>query len=113
MDELKKYVQSHTGELDLDEPRPQVWQQIRQEVGIAKKASRVMMISRWAAAACLLVLAGIGAWFVLGDQKRTNIPAETIAKTENRPEKPNTIPAPVMEQSVIIKKKPGRTKLFL
>ena len=63
------------------------------------------MISRWAAA-CVLVLAGIGAWFVLGEQKTKNIPAETIAKTENHPEKPNTIPAPVMEQSVIIKKKP-------
>jgi hypothetical protein len=106
MDELKKYVQSHAGELDLDEPRPQVWQQIRQEIGTTKKASVLMMVSRWVAAACLLVLAGIGAWFVLGDQKTKIIPAETIAKTENRPQKPNTIPAPVMEQSVIMKKKP-------
>lgn len=107
MDELKKYIQSHAGELDLDEPRPQVWQQIRQGVGSAKKTSRVMMVSRWAAAACLLALAGIGAWFVLGDLKTNTIPVQSSgAKTENLTEKPNTTPALVQEQPVIIKKKP-------
>jgi len=107
MDELKKYVQSHVDELDLDEPRPQVWQQIRQEVGTPKKHGIVVMVSRWAAAACILVLAGIGAWFVLGDQKTKTIPVQSsVAKLEKPTEKPNTTPAPVQEQTEVIRKEP-------
>lgn len=107
MDELKKYIQTHADELDLDEPRPQVWQQIRQELGTPKKHSVVVMVTRWVAAACVLVLAGIGTWFVLADQKTKTIPVQSsVAKTEKTTEKPNSTLAPVQEQPVIIKKDP-------
>lgn len=84
MDELKKYLQKHAQELDLDEPRPQVWQQIRLETGAAKKTNLVMLVSRWAAAACVLVLAGIGIWHVLGDSNTRTIPLNKVAKQEKK-----------------------------
>ncbi|MCW3088435.1 MAG: hypothetical protein JWQ78_1821 [Sediminibacterium sp.] len=82
MDELKKYLQKHASELDRDEPRQQVWEQIRQEAGTAKKTNVVMLVTRWAAAACILILAGIGTWSVIGNRNTETIPLNTIAKTE-------------------------------
>lgn len=60
MDELKKYIRQHADRLDLDEPGPRVWEQIREQSAPVKKGVTVMMFARWAAAACILVLAGIG-----------------------------------------------------
>lgn len=68
MDELKKYLQQHADELDLDEPRPQVWHQIRGGVEVKKSANVVMLVTRWVAAACVLALAGIGGWSLLHDK---------------------------------------------
>lgn len=100
MDELKKYLLSHSRELNLDEPSAQVWQNIQQEVGGTKKTNRVMLVTRWAAAACILVLAGIGGWFVMSDQKTKIVPIHTIAKAEK-----NTSPAPGQTQPEVVEKK--------
>src|SRR5258705_5346800 len=99
MDELKKYIQNHAEELDLDEPRAQVWQNIRRETQPVKKISVVVMITRWAAAACILALAGIGAWYVFGNKNTTH--TEVIVKTENT--KPQQTPStPIQPESVTI-----------
>lgn len=90
MDELKKYLQSRADELDLDEPRPRVWQNIRQEVSGVKKTNVVMLVTRWAAAACVLALAGIGVWYMANDQDITTTPGTTIA--QNPKETPGTKP---------------------
>jgi cytoskeletal protein RodZ len=103
MDELKKYLQKHAEELDLDEPRLQVWQQIRQEVGSPKKANVVMLVTRWVAAACILVLAGIGTWHMLSDQKTNQVPLNTVAKTEINPEKATVTP-PAQAQPEAVEK---------
>ncbi len=87
MDELKKYLQNHADELDLDEPRPQVWQNIRQEVSAGKKTNVVMLVTRWAVAACVLALAGIGTWYLVNDQQPAAVPVATVAKNEG-PAKP-------------------------
>lgn len=89
MDELKKYIQHHADELNLDEPRPQVWQNIRHKTEPVKKTTVVVVITRWAAAACILALAGAGAWYVFGNKQGRSV--ETIAKTEKV--KPQTVPA--------------------
>jgi hypothetical protein len=94
MDELKKYLQKNAKELDLDEPRPQVWQKIRQEVGAPKKTHVVMLVTRWVAAACVLVLAGIGIWHVLGDSATRTIPLNTVARTEKKIDTPPVQSAP-------------------
>ncbi len=101
MDELKKYIQNHAEELDLDEPRPQVWQNIQRETQPVKKTSVVVMITRWAAAACILALAGIGAWYVFGNRDNTN--TQAAAKIEiAKPQPPQT--APVQKEPVTIEK---------
>jgi hypothetical protein len=95
MDELKKYLQQNAEKLDLDEPRPQVWEQIRQEVGVAKKTNVVMLVTRWAVAACVLALAGLGIWYMMGDQPSK---APVVAVVNGKPEE--KIPAPDKKQPV-------------
>lgn len=80
MDELKKYLQQHANRLDEDEPGAHVWQQIRQRTSTARKTPVVLMVTRWAAAACVLVLAGVGTWHLLYNHK--NPAAGPLAKTE-------------------------------
>jgi hypothetical protein len=94
MDELKKYLQNHAEELNLDEPRPQVWQNIQQETQTAKKRPVIVMVTRWAAAACILALAGIGAWYMISEKKTEALQAITIK------EKPTVKPVPVQQQPV-------------
>ena len=98
MDELKKYLQKHAGELNLDEPGAQVWQNIQQETGGIKKPVTILVITRWAVAACVLVLAGIGTWQVLSDHK-TNPSVPAV-----RAEKKNTIPLPLQSEPVVSEK---------
>lgn len=78
MDELKKYIQNHTDELNLDEPGAQVWQNIQRQTAAPKKSAVIVMVTRWAVAACVLVVAGIGTWYVLGEKKTGNPTATTI-----------------------------------
>ncbi len=60
MDELKKYLQNHKDELDLDDPSQVLWDNILQKTEPVKKGISLLMIIKWAAAACILVLAGMG-----------------------------------------------------
>jgi len=94
MDEFKKYLQNHIDELNLDEPRAQVWQNIRQETGTGKKPATILLFTRLAAAACVLVLAGIGTWYVLSDRKTK--PLQPIAQAEKK----ITIQAPPQNETV-------------
>src|SRR6478609_8813089 len=101
MDELKKYIQNHAEELDLDEPRPQVWQNIQRETQPVKKTTVVVMITRWAAAACILALAGIGAWYLFGNKNITN--TEVAVKKEST-ESQQTLQTPVQPEPVVTEK---------
>ncbi|MEO8171894.1 MAG: hypothetical protein ABI581_02380 [Sediminibacterium sp.] len=106
MDEFKKYIQSNADRLNLDEPGPQVWQNIQLETQSAKKRPVILMITRWAAAACILALAGIGAWYIINDKK--TVPVQTVAikeKTEVK-EKTNITPTPEKKPVVIEKDEP-------
>ena len=96
MDELKKYLQNHADELNLDEPRSQVWQNIRQETVGNKKPAAVIMFTRWAIAACVLLLAGIGTWYVLRDKK----PNTPISAT--KVQKRIVAPAPVQNETATV-----------
>ncbi len=83
MDELKKYIQNHAEELNLDEPGAQVWQNIQRQTAATKKPAAIIMVTRWAVAACVLVLAGIGTWYLLGEKKTGN-PTATISTTKKK-----------------------------
>ena len=96
MDELKKYLQNHADELNLDEPRLQVWQNIRQETVGNKKPAAIIMFTRWVIAACVLLLAGIGTWYVLRDKKPNTLISET--KVQKR----IVAPAPVQNETATV-----------
>lgn len=68
MDELKKYLQQNREALDTDEPSPMVWERVQLEQPV-KRTAIVVIITRWAVAACVLVLAGIGTWSFLKEDK--------------------------------------------
>ena len=99
MDELKKYLQQHADKLNPDEPRAEVWQRIQQQTVGTKKASVVIRLTHWAAAACLLVLAGIGIWFLLNQSKTIQT---TIAV---KPEKKSSITSPDQTETASVEKK--------
>lgn len=81
MDELKKYLQQNREVLDTDEPSPMVWERIRLQQP-AKKTAIVVTITRWAVAACVLVLAGIGTWSLLKEDKTQEILQGSAAMAE-------------------------------
>jgi hypothetical protein len=115
MDELKKYIRQHADQLDLDEPRLQVWEQIKQQSASAPKTTLVVMVTRWAVAACVLLLAGIGSWWLLLEKNTTTelasqqkpiiekavpINQESVTKTEK------TEPAVMAQVKIPAKKEP-------
>ncbi len=69
MDEFKKYLQSNKDELDGDEPQPLVWQKINTAFKPTPASIRFMPILKWAVAACIISLAGIGGWVIFNTQK--------------------------------------------
>ncbi|MES2374574.1 MAG: hypothetical protein V4557_18505 [Bacteroidota bacterium] len=95
MDELKKYLQNHAEQLNLDEPRPQVWQNIQQQTQAEKKKPVIVMITRWAVAACILALAGIGAWYMINEKK-----AEPVLATVTK-EKTTVTPGSIKKDPVV------------
>lgn len=62
MDELKKYLKDNRNTLDADTPRPKVWEAIQAEVKPAGKVLTITTLIKWAAAACVVALAGVGIW---------------------------------------------------
>lgn len=79
---MKKYVQNHREDFDSFEPRPDLWQDICQELD-KKKPPRIIPFyqrSRWRYAASILLLMGIGYGLVqYGKSMRT---ADPVAATE-------------------------------
>ena len=71
MDKLKEHLLRSRDELDVDSPASETWENI--EAGMAGSgrgpvfSSRV--IRRYAAAACVIALAGVGAWWVMREKK--------------------------------------------
>lgn len=99
MDELKQYLQQHREQLDLDEPGEAIWDRIEEATAPVVAKPRVLtMTIRWAAAACILVLAGIGAHRLLTDTQNAPVPELTAAnKTIVTPQQPVTVePAPIV-----------------
>jgi hypothetical protein len=67
MDELKKYLQNNLDKLDVETPGEEVWQNIRKEFQ-PSRPSVIPMVFKWAVAACIILLAGVGVYFLLNQQ---------------------------------------------
>jgi hypothetical protein len=84
---LENFIRDNREQFDTDEPSPQVWKKIEQQVSPdAKKGNVVVMkFLRWSVAAAVIVLAGVGTYALLNKNSGTNAP---VAET-----KPATTPA--------------------
>ncbi len=96
MDEFKKYLQANKSELNSDEPQPFIWKKIEAAIKPAQAPIRIIPILKWAAAACIIALAGFGGWHLLSTHKtaipiRQNILVKQAAKQ----------PAPSTKQIII------------
>lgn len=99
MDELKKYLQQNREVLDTDEPSSMVWERI-QVAQPVKKTAIVLTITRWAVAACVLVLAGIGTWSLLKEEKTQETLQGSMATVEPKQQEnkqPTELVIPVPE----------------
>lgn len=74
MDELKRYIQQHKEQLDHDEPGADLWKRIAAESSVkpVQQTGIIPLMIRRVAAACILVLAGIGTWYILADRTKTD-----------------------------------------
>lgn len=92
MDRFKQYLQQHAGNLGNDEPGEKVWQQLQQRLHPVKKSNRVILYTKYAIAACLIALAGIGARLLVSSYKK-NIPviATIVIPETNNPQTTNPV----------------------
>ncbi|MBC7826654.1 MAG: hypothetical protein H7122_02825 [Chitinophagaceae bacterium] len=62
---LEKFVRNHRAEFDSDEPDPQLWKKLEQQLhsGVSDKKLHRMMIIRWSAVAAVTILATLGVFY--------------------------------------------------
>lgn len=84
MDELKRYLQNNSEALNQEEPGPEVWQNILQQTRAEKRPAAIRLFTRWAVAACILLLAGTVVWFVLFESASKS-PVTIAVKESNQP----------------------------
>jgi hypothetical protein len=101
MDKFKQYLQQKADELDDDVPSQKVWNHIAKNLHplqkdlltVADKPTQkkglVIKLAKWAAAACIFALAGIGLWHLISDKNVVNQNVAQITTTESN-ETPNT-----------------------
>jgi hypothetical protein len=121
MDDFKKYLNQHRDNLDTDIPGDHLWEKLRKElentkeVGMNPAKGRVVpMVIRWAAAACVILLAGFGAYVLITqDNKKEDVaqseaPAkvDTISKPIEKPQPPVEIQE--AQRSIAMNEPPAR-----
>ncbi|MEN9599640.1 MAG: hypothetical protein RL596_1959, partial [Bacteroidota bacterium] len=85
MDQFKKYLQENRSELDSDTPRPMVWDRIEHELPAPAKAAGIMRMVAWSAAACVLVMAGVGiSRFARNEERVTSYGLREVANNKLR-----------------------------
>ena len=75
MDKFKQYLQDHAKELEVDEPGARVWKNISEQHITPKQKGKLISFVRYAAAACIIALAGIGVWHIATNPKNNVIVA--------------------------------------
>jgi hypothetical protein len=76
MDELKKHILHHADEMNFDVPNAALWENIEAELEPPVRKLSPVRIIRFAAAACLIFLAGAGVWFLTDKEEGDVIVAE-------------------------------------
>lgn len=76
MDDFKQYMQQHANQMDFDEPGEAVWENIAEKTKKPKPGSNVLLYMRFAAAACLIILAG--SVFLLLTKEQKNVVVNSV-----------------------------------
>ncbi|AXY78105.1 hypothetical protein D3H65_30740 [Paraflavitalea soli] len=88
---LEQFMRDHRDEFDSEEPGPQVWKKLEQElVPAPEKKGKVFTMTtivRWSAAAAILVLAGLGVFHLFNPQTSTSTNDPKVARTQETPKK--------------------------
>lgn len=79
MSQLENFIRDHRSAFDGDEPSPRVWKDLQKQLqetpAPVKKNSGgsvvTMRILKWSAAAAILLLAGLGVYYLIGPSKST------------------------------------------
>src|SRR5687768_1481841 len=79
MDEFKKYINQHRQKLDTDEPSDHLFHSIERRLS-SPKATVIPMVMKWAVAACIILLAGVGI-YMFGFKSNDG---QEISKTETQ-----------------------------
>lgn len=89
MTRFEQFMRDHRDEFDTDEPAPQVWKKLEQElVPAAPQKGKVltMKIMRWSAAAAILVLAGFGVFHLFTPKQPGNTGVASQQGTQSQPQ---------------------------
>jgi hypothetical protein len=125
MDELKKYLQQHRDEMDVDAPADQLLQRIQMQTAGKKKGKLYTMLLRYAAVACVLAAIVLGSRWLMKTADKKYIDTVTIEKTtptkdtagtlKNEPvaDTINNIAAVTVKNEPVLSKKTGRKKQAL
>lgn len=89
MDEFKKYISQHRHQLDMDEPGFHLFEQIEKRLNPAKPKV-IPMIFKWAAAACIILMAGFGMYKLFVKQSPTT-PAIVVSKPIHKIDSSNNL----------------------
>ena len=107
MDKFKQYLQDHAKELEVDAPGARVWKNISEQHIAPKQKGKLISFVRYAAAACIIVLAGIGVFHIATNPKNNVVAAiQSIKDTLTN----NTIVAPT-EDSINEQKTLAETEI--
>ena len=105
MDKFKQYLQEHSTELDAEEPGARVWKNIRDNQMVTKPSVTILSVIRYAAAACILALAGIGIWHIAANQTKEVVAIvkqkiDTIRGVQNINKEKDSVNVPMETVSV-------------
>jgi hypothetical protein len=100
MDELKKHILQHADEMNFDVPDETLWNKIEAELEPPVIKLSSVRIIRFAAAACFILLAGAGIWFLSDNKKQTEVATVKPAQVQPKSVQTDSI-TPTNTQSQI------------
>ena len=84
---MEKFIRDNREQFDSEEPRPRVWAQLEKQLAPAEKKGKVLAMKflRLGVAAAILVLAGIGVFYLAFDKKGGDPFVAVTPVNENAP----------------------------
>jgi hypothetical protein len=80
---LEQFIRDNREQFDNDEPRPQVWSELEKQLTPPEQKGKVLVMKflRLGIAAAVLVLAGIGVFYLLNGNSGKSVPVAQGSKT--------------------------------